>query len=759
MQQQLKRFIWNWRGVWTVAPTIALFIIALRLLGCFQSWEWAAFDQYLRTRPKEPIDHRIVIVGIDEADLRKVGQWPIPDTVLAQLIEKIKGQNPRAIGLDLYRDLPIEPGHDALVNVFKTTPNLIGIEKINEQDPNAAIAPPPILAQQGQVGLNNVVVDDDGKLRRSLLSGVKNGEPFPSFAFLLAGLYLQPQNILPQPTETDPKIFHWGKGLFRPFTPNDGGYVHADDGGYQLLLNYRGAAQSFRTVSLTQVLEGRIPTDLMHDRIVLIGSTATSLNDFFYTPYSGDRITTLQRTPGIEIHANIISQILSTVLEGCPLIQTWPEPIEGLWILLWSFVGATLTWNWRYISLNPKKTKTKNFPLSPFPFSLSPLLALASLFGITYASFLYGWWIPIVPPLLTFSGSAIAITTYLAYTATQIRQTFGRYLSDSVVAELLENPKGLQLGGENRTLTILTSDLRGFTALSEQLSPQDVVKILNIYLESMTHVITQYQGTIDDFIGDGILVLFGAPIPQENHPDKAVACAVAMQLAMNSVNERIQQLGFPKLAMGIGINTGEVVLGNIGSTQRTKYSAIGQHVNLTFRLESYTVGGQIFVSESTLKQVKQPLTLEGHKQVKPKGIKQALTIYEVRGIGGDYNLFLPQEEEIFFPLPEEIRLEFHYALLDGKHIGDSLFKGNLVKLSANGALVRAENTERYAVPEPLSNIKLTLLSANHCLDTDNEIYAKVLKKAAEPGSFYIHFTAKSPTVAAKLEYLYTRIKS
>jgi adenylate cyclase len=501
----------------------------------------------------------------------------------------------------------------------------------------------------------------------------------------------------------------------------------------------------------------------MDDRIVLIGSTATSLNDFFYTPYSGDRLITRQRTPGVEIQAHTISQILSTVLDGRPLIQTWTKPLEGLWILFWSFVGATLTWNWRYVSLSHKKPKRRNkitfpFSLSSFPRLLAPFLALGPLFGITYASFLNGWWIPIVPPVLAFSGSAIAITTYLAYTATKIRQTFGQYLSDSVVAEVLENPKGLQIGGENRILTLLASDLRGFTALSEQLSPQDVVKVLNIYLESMTDVITQYQGTIDDFLGDGILVFFGAPIPQENHPDQAVACAVAMQLAMNSVNQRIQQLGFPKLEMGIGINTGEVVLGNIGSTQRTKYSVIGQQVNLAFRLESYTVGGQILVSESTLKQVKQPLTIDGHQQIKPKGIKQALTIYEVRGIGGEYNLLLPQEAEIFFSLPEEICLEFHYALLDGKHITDSLFKGNLVKLSPKGALVRAENTEGYAVPEPLSNIKLTLLSPNHSSDTDHDIYAKVLKKSAEPRSFYIHFTAKSPTVAAKLEALYTQIK-
>lgn len=745
-----KNVFWEWRGVWIVTPTVTGVVITLRLLGWLQPWEWMAFDHYVRARPLEPTDPRIVIVGINEADLRKVGQWPIPDTVLAQLIEKIKAQNPRAIGLDLYRDLPVKPGHSALVEVFKTTPNLIGIEKVNEEDSDASVAPPPILAQQQQVGVNNVIVDADGKLRRALLFATKNGQNTDSFGLVLAWMYLNAQGIVPQPTPHNPQNIQWGKSIFRPFQSNDGGYIGADDGGYQFVLNYRGPANRFTTVSLSQVLQGKIPANFMRDRIILIGSTATSLNDFFYTPYSGEHISTSQRTAGVEIHANIISHILSGVLEGRPAIQNWPEPVEGIWILLWSTIGATLTWRWRYVG---------GVRSLSFHNAVSPFLAAGVLVGVTYIAFLGGWWIPVVPPLLALSLGSIIITTYMAHTARQIRHILGRYLNDSVVAEVLENPNGLKIGGECRKITILTSDLRGFTALSEQLKPQEVVKVLNIYLECMADVISQYQGSIDEFIGDGILVLFGTPTTREDDAERAVACAIAMQLAMISVNQKMKQLGFPKLEMGIGINTGEVVEGNIGSEKRTKYSVIGGPVNLAFRIESYTVGGQILVSESTLKEVKPLLRINGHKQVKPKGVKRPISIYDVGGMGGKYNLFLPQEEETFFSLPEEIWLEFHYALLDGKHIGDSLFKGRLIKLSAKGALVRAEREDGHAVPQPLSNIKLTLLRPRNSVEDNRDIYAKVLDKSAEPGSFYIHFTAKPTDIEVLLEALYHRAKT
>ena len=218
------------------------------------------------------------------------------------------------------------------------------------------------------------------------------------------------------------------------------------------------------------------------------------------------------------------------------------------------------------------------------------LLGVVTLFGSTYGAFLLGWWLPVIPPSLALLGSAIAITAYIARTGVEIRKTFGRYLTNEVVANLLENPTGLTMGGERRKITMLTSDIRGFTATAERLPPEEVIKILNFYFGHMADVITKYQGTIDEFMGDGILVLFGAPTHREDDAQRSIACALEMQLAMIPVNQQMTQWGYAPLLMGIGINTGEVVVGNIGSEKRTKYGIVGNHVNLTYRIESYTTG-------------------------------------------------------------------------------------------------------------------------------------------------------------------------
>lgn len=340
---------------------------------------------------------------------------------------------------------------------------------------------------------------------------------------------------------------------------------------------------------------------------------------------------------------------------------------------------------------------------------------------------------------------------------TLIRQVFGRYLTDDVVATLLESPEGLKLGGDRRKITILTSDLRGFTSLSERLQPEEVINIINLYLEYMADVITKYQGTIDEFMGDGILVLFGAPKARDGDTVRAVACACAMQLAMGSVNEKMKELGLPSLEMGIGINTGEVVVGNIGSEKRTKYGIVGSQVNLTYRIESYTTAGQILISEQTLKDAGSIVKIGGQKQVKPKGVKEPITIYEVYGIAGFYNLYLPREDELFFPLAEEIRIQ--YALLDGKNISDTLLQGNLVELSTKGAKVRADHIQENDLPSGLTNLKLNLLTSNAPLEVSEDIYAKVLEKLAPKGSFYIRFTSTPPAVQMRLDALYQSISA
>jgi adenylate cyclase len=333
-----------------------------------------------------------------------------------------------------------------------------------------------------------------------------------------------------------------------------------------------------------------------------------------------------------------------------------------------------------------------------------------------------------------------------------IRQVFGRYLSDEIVANLLLSPQALKLGGERRKITILTSDLRGFTTTSELLSAEEVIHVLNIYLEYMADAIAQYQGTINEFMGDGILVLFGAPTPKEDDATRAVACACAMQLAMGAVNERLKHLGFPQLEMGIGINTGLVVLGNIGSDKRAKYGIVGSQVNLTYRIESCTTGGQILISEPTLKAVGEIVRVGGQRREQLKGIKEPINIYEVYGIGGFYNLFLPREEEVFFNIPKPILIQ--YTILKEKQISETVFSGRIVQISHKGAKVQVENIGNDSLPSALTNIKLNLLAPQDPSWRSEDVYAKVLEKSAESGNFYIHFTTKPPAVQARLDFLY-----
>ena len=735
----LKNFLWQGRGLWSTTPVIAFTVILIRFAGLLQGWEWGVFDQYVRWRPPEARDNRILIVGIDEQDLDNLKQATITDQVLANFLNKLKAKKPRVIGLDVYRNLPVSPGTSELEQVFKSTPNLVGIQKVIGKNRYERVAPPLVLKSLGQVGANDLMVDSDNKVRRALMyTDTEDKEKVYSFSLHLALRYLKKEGIVVS------KDFQLGKTKFIRFESNDGGYVHADAGGYQILMNYRGNNRYFDTVSMTDIMEDKVPAAWGKDRIILIGYTGESLKDSFFTPYSSELLSFSKQMSGVEIHANITSQIISAALENRYLFKTFSEPQEWLWIILWSGFGAFLTWNLRLQNLFTFKRLA------------AVVLAGGTLLGSTYLAFLWGWWLPVVPPFLALIGSVVAITAYIARTAGDIRKVFGRYLTDEVVANLLESPEGLKLGGERRQITIFTSDLRGFTATSERLPPEEVVKILNFYLECMADEITKYQGTIDEFMGDGILVLFGAPTAREDDAIRAVACGVAMQLAMVKVNAKMQEWGLPPLEMGIGINTGVVVVGNIGSEKRTKYGIVGSQVNLTYRIEGYTTGGQIIISESTFQEVKSMVVIDSQMQVTPKGVQEPINVYKIAGITGQYNLFLSQHHEELCTLPEPIAIE--YSLVDGKDIGSLSFKGVLVRLSIHEAEICFVNEELQEPPSYLTNIKLNLCTPNQP-EATGDMYAKVLEKPAQIGHFCIRFTAKPPEIITKFSNLIEQINS
>ena len=269
-----------------------------------------------------------------------------------------------------------------------------------------------------------------------------------------------------------------------------------------------------------------------------------------------------------------------------------------------------------------------------------------------------------------------------------LSETFGRFLSDEIVRQLLETPDGLALGGKKRTLTIMMSDLRGFTALSEQMEAKDLITMLNHYLGEMTQIIQKWNGTIIEFIGDGILAIFGAPLPSECHASDAVASAVEMQACMDEINQWNAIRGYPMLEMGIGLNTGEVIVGNIGSEKRTKYGVVGSHVNLAGRIESYTVGGQILVSPLTRQLVAEPLEIAQELKVFPKGVKEPLTLSHVKGIGGKYGLTCGQKKSEMVTLETPRKVEFF--VIREKHSDLECSVGYLTAVSKTEALMETD---------------------------------------------------------------------
>lgn len=317
-----------------------------------------------------------------------------------------------------------------------------------------------------------------------------------------------------------------------------------------------------------------------------------------------------------------------------------------------------------------------------------------------------------------------------------IENAFGRYVSDEVVSSLLESPEGLQLGGEKRRTTILMSDLRGFTSMAEKLSPEQVLTIVNRYLGVMVDVILPYQGTINEFIGDAILVLFGAPVTRDDDAHRAVACAVAMQQAMATVNAQNREEGLPAVEMGIGIHTGEAVIGNLGSQRRMKYGIVGSSVNLTSRVESYTVGGQILISEATWTEAAEVVHVARRFQVEAKGLERPLVLFDVRGVGGEHNLFLPERSDALVSLATVVNVR--YSMLEGKHLSDAEFAGRLVKASATTGAVLTDS------PPPLmSNLRMQLLDANGN-PLLGHVYGKVLEQLADRPGFVVRFSAALP---------------
>ncbi|MBD1846702.1 CHASE2 domain-containing protein, partial [Cyanobacteria bacterium FACHB-63] len=373
------RIRWTWIPKITLGMTVPILLI--RMLGVLQGWEWKLLDQFFLLRPMESRDERITIIKIEESDITRFGS-KVPDRVLAQALNIIKAAKPRVIGLNLYRGRTAETD---LEQFFQSTPNFFGVEK----SLGKRIAPPSTLKQLGQVGFSDIVLDIDGTVRRALLSMRLDNQVQTGLATQLALRYLETEKVIPEQSESG--RVRLGKTIFDPLKPNDGGYVDGDTGGYQILLNYRGTQTNFFAFSLQQILNGQVPAEQLHDRVILIGTATEDVEDGINSPYSK---YWFERIPKVVLQANMISQLLSAALDGRPLLRCWTKPLEGLWIVGWVGIGAVISWWFR----------------SPIRLIVSAGLVSCGLIGGCYSAFLIGWWLPVLPALLGFLGGTIALS-------------------------------------------------------------------------------------------------------------------------------------------------------------------------------------------------------------------------------------------------------------------------------------------------------------------------------------------------------------
>ncbi|RMG64485.1 MAG: adenylate/guanylate cyclase domain-containing protein [Calditrichaeota bacterium] len=607
------------------------------LSGFLTRFEAATYDwrMVLATDlPEKPIEE-IVIVDIDERSIQKLGkfhQWP--RTYWARAIDYVCGGKPRLVGLDILFDRDLRhPTEDLeFVNAVDRCGHVAGAILLSLADSSRfrypmAAEPVGFPAQRFQVhlpekllyklpaydrleaefiayleacqrvGFVNMPADPDGVFRRLPLFARFNEHAYPAFSVAMALKLLNVESV----------FYDDGQRRLRLRTANgDEIRVPVDDQG-RMLIRYQGPYGTFRYISFYDVLMKFVPQEYFADRVVLFGSSATALFDLKPTPVQ-------PVFPGVEINASVLYQLLHR-----QFLLRW-DSFQALLYLLAVCALAGLC----FIFLRPLAGSVVGLL-----FILA--LVLCSLFMLVNHSA----WIPLVQPLLgvlfAFAGAYMYRYLHEERDKRQLRQVFSRYVAPAVVDEILKDPAKLKLGGERRVCTVLFSDLEGFTSLSEKTEPEDLVRILNAYLSEMTEVILQAGGTLDKYEGDAIMAIFGAPIDQADHALRACRAAVRMQKRLDRLSREKGNQGFPALKQRIGINSGEMIVGNMGSSTRFDYTAIGDAVNLAARLESANkvYGTRIIISEHTYQLVEEAVVARLLDLVRVRGRQEPVKIYEL----------------------------------------------------------------------------------------------------------------------------------
>ena len=429
--KELRRLVGLGRPILLTTAAITGVLWLGQSLGALQGLELAAFDQMVRLRPDRGRDPRLLIVAVTEADIGRY-RLPLSDQILAKALQQIQQHKPRVVGVDIYRDVSIAPGEAALATQLRTD-NVITISKLPASDEPTG-TPPPQGVPKTRVGFNDIVLDADGAVRRNFAfspdTSIKT-----SLAFQLALFYFAPSKLLPQQSHNDPNQVSWGKAVFQPLKPNDGGYQSVDDGGYQILLNYRTGNDIARIVSLEEVLQGKLQPGWVKDKIILVGTTAPSAKDLFFTPYSATE-RDHPKMSGVLIHAQMVSQFLDAVTGDRPSFWFWPGWVEIVWLGGWALFGGILAGYLRH----------------PLHLGVASSAALLSLGGTGFALFMQSGWVPLAVPALGFVGTAASMMTYTAYQSYRTQQTIAQQAQEqektiALLRTLLAIPDFSTIGG------------------------------------------------------------------------------------------------------------------------------------------------------------------------------------------------------------------------------------------------------------------------------------------------------------------------
>lgn len=563
----------------------AALVLGLFFLGTLDILEEGLRDRFfLAERPPEDV----VIIAIDEPSLDAIGRWPWDRKIHAELLAALERGEARAVGFDINFAEPQDEASDILLErAIEKLPIVLPAElhdfRFTRTGARASSAALPLNRFQRPnafLGHVNVLTDDDGAARRVALAvETAHGEIMPAFA---ASLW---QAVLPS------------------------GRISLPSPAIQRI-RYLGPGGTFRTVSYRDVINGSVPVQEFREKVVLVGVTAPDLHDTLLTPVARG-----QTMPGVEVHANIFEMLRR---------ESFFFEIP-LWLKI-SAIAVPSVLMGAFFSF----TRRLRFIICA---------AGASAFLIIFSAavaFDRGVIAPLLHPLISLGGSFAAIASFRYASEAKekrwIRETFQRYVSPHVVEALIRDPSKLALGGEEREVSVLFCDIRGFTSWSERLRPEELVPLLNEYLSALTEVVLKEDGVLDKYIGDAIMAFWGAPLDQPDHALQAVRAAQTMVRRLETLNAAWAARGVAPLKNGVGIATGVVIVGNMGSLERFDYTVIGDTVNTASRLESATkeLGEAIVFAESTAEKVKHALPVKALGEIKVKGKENAVKVYTLK---------------------------------------------------------------------------------------------------------------------------------